>query len=46
VAGLVLAELGHIPHVGETLQHAGLSFTVRQMDNLRIDRLLVQKKTS
>jgi putative hemolysin len=45
-AGFVLAELGHIPHIGETLQHSGLMFTVRQMDKLRIDRLLVQKKTN
>lgn len=46
VAGLVMADLGHIPHVGETLQHKGLVFTVRQMDKLRIDRLLVQKRTN
>lgn len=43
-AGLIMAELGHIPKVGETLQHAGLTFTVRAMDSLRIDRVLVQKR--
>lgn len=43
-AGLVMAELGHIPQVGEALNHDGLTFTVRQMDKLRIDRVLVQKK--
>lgn len=44
-AGLILAELGHIPKVGETLQYKGLNFTVRTMDKLRIDRVLVQKKS-
>jgi putative hemolysin len=43
-AGLIMAELGHIPKVGEALSHDGLTFTVRQMDKLRIDRVLVQKK--
>ncbi|MCL5428427.1 MAG: hemolysin family protein [Chloroflexi bacterium] len=42
-AGLILAKLGHIPVVGETFSHNGISFTVRAMDNLRIDRVLVQK---
>ncbi|MCW5873684.1 MAG: HlyC/CorC family transporter [Anaerolineales bacterium] len=42
-AGLVLSELGHIPHVGEMVHYKTLSFTVRQMDNLRIDQLLVQR---
>jgi putative hemolysin len=44
-AGLVMAELGHVPRVGEVLQANGLTFTVRQMDKLRIDRLVVQKST-
>lgn len=43
-AGLVMAELGHIPKVGEALNRDGLTFTVRQMDKLRIERVLVQKK--
>ncbi|MCW5839071.1 MAG: HlyC/CorC family transporter [Anaerolineales bacterium] len=42
-AGLVMAELGRIPHVGEVVHYKSLSFTVRQMDNLRIDQLLVQR---
>lgn len=42
-AGLVLAELGHIPKVGESLQLNGYKFVVRAMDNLRIDRILVQR---
>lgn len=44
-AGLVLAELGHIPKVGEGLQLDGYNLVVRAMDNLRIDRVLVQKTT-
>lgn len=42
-AGLVLSELGHIPHVGEVVYYRTLSFTVRQMDKLRIDQILVQR---
>jgi putative hemolysin len=41
LAGLVLARLGHIPKVGETLSLNKLTFTVRSMDRLRIDRVLV-----
>jgi putative hemolysin len=44
VAGLLMAELGHVPTVGESLKYAGLRFTVRSMDNLRIERVLVQKE--
>jgi len=42
-AGLVMAELGHIPRVGEVVHYKTLSLTVRQMDNLRVDQLLVQR---
>ncbi|HRN51013.1 MAG TPA: hemolysin family protein [Anaerolineales bacterium] len=42
-AGLVMSELGHIPHVGEVVHYKTLSFSVRQMDNLRIEQLLVQR---
>jgi len=41
IAGLVLAKLGHIPKVGESLVAKNLTFTVRSMDRLRIDRVLV-----
>lgn len=44
-AGLILAKLGHIPNVGESIVHNGFSFTVRAMDKLRIDRVLVQKNS-
>ncbi len=42
-AGLVMAQLGRIPNVGEVVHFKTLSFTVRQMDKLRIDQLLVQR---
>lgn len=44
VAGLVLEKLGHIPKVGETLVANNLTFTVRSMERLRIDRVLVSTK--
>jgi putative hemolysin len=44
VAGLVLAKLGHIPRVGEILVANNLTFTVRSMERLRIDRVLVSAK--
>lgn len=43
-AGLLLDRFGHIPQVGESLSFNGLTFTVRTMDKLRIDHVLVQKK--
>lgn len=43
VAGLILAELGQIPRVGQTLDWEGLHFEVVDMDGPRIDRLLVTK---
>jgi putative hemolysin len=42
-AGLILAQLGHIPTVGESCSLNGVTFTVRAMDKLRIDRVLVQQ---
>ncbi len=41
LAGLVVAELGHIPAVGETLDAWGLHVEVVDMDGNRVDRLLV-----
>jgi CBS domain containing-hemolysin-like protein len=43
-AGLLLDRLGHIPKVGESLNFDGLTFTIRQMNKLRIDHVMVQKK--
>lgn len=45
-AGLLLDRFGHIPKVGEILSYDGLTFTVRSMDKLRIDHVLVQRGPS
>jgi putative hemolysin len=45
LAGMLLDRFGHIPQIGETTSLNGLSFTVRGMDKLRIDNVLVQKKS-
>ena len=45
IAGLLLARLGHIPKVGEALVVNKLTFTVRSMDRLRIDRIVVQQES-
>lgn len=42
-AGLILAELGHIPSVGEAVDVDGFRFTVRKMDHLRVQSVVVQK---
>ena len=42
-AGLILSELGHIPKIGEGIRVGNVSLSVRSMDNLRIDTVLVQK---
>ena len=41
-AGLVLSELGHIPHVGESLGAYGARFTVLAADERKITRLRVE----
>ena len=43
-AGLILAELGRIPSVGDAIIHQGYSFTVRQMDKLRVENILIQEQ--
>lgn len=42
-AGLVMALLGRIPRVGEVVHYKDLSLTVRQMNKMRIELLLIQK---
>jgi CBS domain containing-hemolysin-like protein len=39
VAGFFLAQAGHLPGQGETLEHEGARFTVERMDGRRIRRL-------
>ncbi len=41
LAGFLLWELGHLPHVGERLDWKNLRFEVVDMDGRRIDRVLI-----
>jgi putative hemolysin len=41
VAGFVLAELGRLPEVGDTVEVGGRTFTVLELDGRRIARLRV-----
>ena len=45
VAGFVLDQLGHIPEEGEeaAIQFENLTFTVTEMDDLRIENILVKR---
>ena len=43
IAGWLLDELDHIPHVGEKLEHEGYRFTVIAMRRRRISRLRIEK---
>jgi putative hemolysin len=43
VAGLILRELTHIPKVGEKMKWSGFEFEVVDMDNIKIDKVLVRK---
>ncbi len=42
LAGFVLARLGHIPKVGETLRAGNVIFEVVDMDARRVDRVLIR----
>ena len=42
LAGFVVARLGHIPRVEESLDYSGLHFEVVEMDGNRVDRILVR----
>lgn len=48
VAGFVLDQLGHIPEQGEeaAIQFENLTFTVREMDDLRIENILVERTSA
>ncbi|MDR3470195.1 MAG: hemolysin family protein [Devosia sp.] len=43
VAGFVLAELNHLPQVGETFTRGNWRFEVMDLDGRRIDKVLVQR---
>lgn len=42
LAGFLLAQLGHIPGVGESIEHTGRRFTVAEMAGRRISRINVE----
>jgi putative hemolysin len=42
VAGLVVAELGRIPKVGDAVELPGARFEVVDMDGVRVDKLLIR----
>jgi putative hemolysin len=41
LGGLIMGELGHIPHTGELLEWEGLRLEVVDMDGKRVDKVLV-----
>lgn len=43
LSGLILQELGHIPHTGETLLWNGLTLEIVDMDGARIDKVSVME---
>jgi putative hemolysin len=43
VAGYILSELHHLPHVGETFERGPWRFEVLDLDGRRIDKVLVSK---
>jgi putative hemolysin len=46
LAGFVLAQLGHLPTTGEHFRWRSLRFEVVDMDDRRIDKLLIQRLAS
>ena len=46
LAGFVVAKLGHIPQVKESLDYASLHFVVVEMDGNRVDQILVKSVES
>lgn len=43
VNGWVLEVLGHLPEPGESFEHDGLRVTVENVDNRRVERVIVEK---
>ncbi|HKI58716.1 MAG TPA: hemolysin family protein [Trueperaceae bacterium] len=46
LAGFLIDEFGHIPHVGESLQHQGVRFIVELADERRVITVLAWRETS
>ena len=44
LAGFLLAELGHLPVAGESVEHAGRVFRVAEMAGRRISKVKVEDK--
>jgi len=44
IAGLVLNRLGHVPREGEQFRYQDLRFTVKEMRNLRIEKLRITRE--
>ncbi len=44
IAGLVLHRLGHVPKEGEQFRYHDLKFTVKEMRNLKIEKLRITKE--
>ncbi|WP_433969931.1 transporter associated domain-containing protein [Tunturiibacter gelidiferens] len=42
LAGYLLANLGHIPSVGESVEHGGRRYEVAEMSGRRISRVIVE----
>jgi putative hemolysin len=45
VAGFVMSRLGHVPHVAEGFEYHGARFEVVDMDQRRVDKVLVTLRT-
>jgi putative hemolysin len=43
LAGFLLFQLGHIPHVQDSVEYGGRRFTVKEMDHNRIARVSIEK---
>lgn len=43
LAGFLLFQLGHIPHVKDSIDYSGRRFTITQMDRNRIATVLIEK---
>ena len=45
MAGFVLAQLGRIPEVEDSFEYGNLTITVKGMDGVRIDELMLVRST-
>jgi len=43
VAGYVMAELGHVPQIGEAVDVAGYRLTVDELDGRRVARVRISR---